>query len=111
VSLHDIIAEEQERHDGESSGAFVERSERSERRTSQFWSYIGNRHMAESPELYSAEEIERFAPNAVVGGHARTGSVATDFDGEGYGFGRPDLMWSPLEGRGERERVVVTTPS
>jgi len=95
VSLHDIIAEE---HD-ESSGAFVER------RSSQFWSYIGNRHMANSPELYSAEEIAQFAPNSPFAhGHARTGSVATDFDNEGYGYGYggADLMWSPLEGRAER---------
>ena len=91
VSLHDIIAEE---HD-ENNGAFVER------RSSQFWSYIGNRHMANSPELYSAEEIERFAPNSV---HARNSSVATDiFADEVYGYGGgADLMWSPLEGRAER---------
>jgi predicted acylesterase/phospholipase RssA len=84
VSLHDIIAEEQE------SGAHVER------RTSQFWSYIGNKHMAQSPaELYSAEEIEQFAPN-----HARSSSVATDFEtGLGLGGGYTDHMWSPLEAR------------
>lgn len=96
VSLHDIIAEE---HD-ESSGAFVER------RSSQFWSYIGNRHMAESPELYSAEEIAQFAPHSA---HARNSSVATDLfesDGHGYGYGGgygdAGQMWSPLEGRPER---------
>lgn len=107
VSLQSIIAEE---HD-ESSGAFVER------RSSQFWSYIGNRHMANSPELYSAEEIEKFAPGSPFvygGGHARTGSVATDLfesEGLGYGggggFGSADLMWSPLEGRPERVVEMV----
>ena len=57
--------------------------------------------MANSPELYSAEEIERFAPNRA---HARNASVATDiFADEVYGYGGgADLMWSPLEGRAER---------
>lgn len=82
VSLHDIIAEEQE------SGAFVER------RTSQFWSYIGNKHMAQSPELYSTEEIAQFAPS----NHARSSSIATDFE-TGLDGGFTDHMWSPLEGR------------
>ena len=83
VSLHDIIAEEQE------SGAFVER------RSSQFWSYIGNKHMAQTPELYSAEEIAQFAPS-----HARSSSIATDFEtGLGLDGGYTDHMWSPLEGR------------
>lgn len=84
VSLHDIITEEQE------SGAFVER------RTSRFWSYIGNNHMAQNPELYSAEEIAQFAPRSH--GHLRSPSVATDLDAHIDG-GFTDHMWSPLEGK------------
>ena len=60
--------------------------------------------MADSPELYSAEEIAQFAPHRA---HARNSSVATDLfesDGFGYGGGYGDAgqMWSPLEGRPER---------
>jgi hypothetical protein len=88
VSLHDIIAEETE------SGAFVER------RSSQFWSYIGNKNMEQNPELYSEEEIAQFAPSHH---HMRSSSVATDFEmGVGLDGGFEDDMWSPLEGRAAR---------
>lgn len=93
VSLHDIIAEEQE------SGAFVER------RSSQFWSYIGNKHVAQNPELYSPEEIAQFAPSSQQNhGHMRTSSVATDFE-NGWGLDAgysADDMWSPLDGKALR---------
>lgn len=82
VSMHDIISEEQE------SGAFVER------RTSRYWSYIGNRHMSQHPELYSQEEIAQFAPSH----HMRSSSIATDLDAQIDG-GYTDHMWSPLEGK------------
>jgi hypothetical protein len=85
VSLQDIIAEESE------SGAFVER------RSSQFWSYIGNKNMEQNPELYSEEEIAQFAPNHH---HMRSASVATDLEmGLGLDGRFEDDMWSPLEGR------------
>lgn len=87
ISLHDIIREESQ----ESSGAHVER------RSSQFWSYIGNKHVAQNPELYSAEEIAQYAP----GHHYRSSSVATDLDaGLGLDGSLADDMWSPLEGKG-----------
>lgn len=89
VSLHDIIAEEQE------SGAFVER------RSSQFWSYIGNNHIAQNPELYSAEEIAQFAPAH----HYRSSSTVTDFETGPFEGGFEDHMWSPLEGRAARVEV------
>ncbi|KAF2773221.1 hypothetical protein EJ03DRAFT_323724 [Teratosphaeria nubilosa] len=32
-------------------------------RTNRFWTYIGNNHMAQHPEMYSAEDIAKFAVN------------------------------------------------
>jgi hypothetical protein len=87
VSLQDIILEEQE------SGAFVERHS-----SSQFWSYIGNRHVEQNAAMFSEEEIARFAPRRSWQLHGRSDSVATDFEvGSGV---EQDILWSPLDGMG-----------
>lgn len=52
MSLADIIAQSQ------NQGTSVRQ------RTNRFWTYIGNNHMVQHPELYSAQELAKFAANA-----------------------------------------------
>ena len=35
-------------------------------RTNRFWTYIGNNHMAQHPEMYSVDELAKFAANSSV---------------------------------------------
>lgn len=35
-------------------------------RTNRFWTYIGNHHMVQHPEMYTEEEIEKFAANSSI---------------------------------------------
>lgn len=52
MSLADLIAQHQ------NTGTSIKN------RTNRFWTYIGNNHMAQHPELYSPGELEKFAANA-----------------------------------------------
>lgn len=54
TSLADIIAQ----HQGQGSSVG--------QRTNRFWTYIGNNHMAQHPEMYSTEELAKFAANSGV---------------------------------------------
>lgn len=52
MSLADLIAQ----HQGPGGNA--------QSRTNRFWTYIGNNHMAQHPEMYSPDELAKFAANA-----------------------------------------------
>nr|POE62816.1 calcium-independent phospholipase a2-gamma [Quercus suber] len=52
MSLADIIAQ----HQGQGSSI--------RQRTNRFWTYIGNNHMAQHPEMYSPEELAKFVSNS-----------------------------------------------
>ena len=51
MSLADLIAQ----HQGTGSSI--------KGRTNRFWTYIGNNHMAQHPEMYSSEDLAKFAAN------------------------------------------------
>ncbi|KYG43716.1 hypothetical protein M433DRAFT_337903 [Acidomyces richmondensis BFW] len=51
MSLSDIIVQ----HQTSDSGSSVNQ------RANRFWSYGGNNHMAQNPEVYTSEELSRFA--------------------------------------------------
>ena len=53
MSLADLIAQHQ-------GGTSVKG------RTNRFWTYIGNTHMAQHPEMYSPDDVAKFANNATV---------------------------------------------
>jgi hypothetical protein len=52
MSLADLISQHQQ------TGTSIRN------RTNRFWTYIGNNHMAQHPELYTAEELAKFAASA-----------------------------------------------
>ena len=52
MSLADLIAQHQ------NTGTSIKN------RTNRFWTYIGNNHMAQHPEMYSPEELSKFAASA-----------------------------------------------
>ena len=54
MSLVDLIAQHQ------NTGTSIRN------RTNRFWTYIGNNHMVQHPELYSADELAKFAANTSV---------------------------------------------
>jgi hypothetical protein len=54
MSLADLIAQ----HQG--TGTSIRN------RTNRFWTYIGNNHMAQHPEMYSADELAKFAANTTA---------------------------------------------
>lgn len=54
MSLADLIAQHQ------TQGTSIKN------RTNRFWTYIGNNHMALHPEMYSADELAKFATSAKV---------------------------------------------
>ncbi|KAK5133613.1 hypothetical protein LTR08_007561 [Meristemomyces frigidus] len=54
LSLAELIAQNQ------GSGSSLRQ------RTNRFWTYIGNNHMVQHPEMYSADELAKFAANAVA---------------------------------------------
>jgi hypothetical protein len=75
MSLADLIAANQ----------YQEGAGRS--RTNRFWTYIGNNHMTQHPELYSPEELSKFAlsassprpselPTPMDDGHSMSGSLS-----------------------------------
>lgn len=72
MSLADLIAQQQISENGQRN------------RTNRFWTYIGNNHMAQHPELYSPEELSKFATTT---GSPRPTELPTPMD-----EGRP---WSP----------------
>ncbi|EMD00681.1 hypothetical protein BAUCODRAFT_59422, partial [Baudoinia panamericana UAMH 10762] len=55
MSLADLIAQHQ------NSGSSIRQ------RTNRFWTYIGNNHMVQYPEMYTADELAKFAANTSVG--------------------------------------------
>lgn len=54
MSLADMIGQNQ------GSGSSIRQ------RTNRFWTYIGNNHMAQHPERYSADELAKFAANTAI---------------------------------------------
>ncbi|KAM0714927.1 hypothetical protein Q7P37_009392 [Cladosporium fusiforme] len=82
LSIQEIIAEEQ-------SGAFVER------RTSQFWSYIGHNQISEHPERFAAESTPS---SSTATYNVRPESLLLDIDPFSDSHAYEDVMWSPLDG-------------
>jgi predicted acylesterase/phospholipase RssA len=65
ISLADLIAQNQHQ---EGAGRV---------RTNRFWTYIGNNHMTQHPELYSEDELSKFAMTA---SNARPSELPTPMD-------------------------------
>jgi hypothetical protein len=62
LSLADLIGQHQ------NSGTSIKS------RTNRFWTYIGNNHMAQNPELYTADELSKYAANAAAAAAAEENS-------------------------------------
>jgi hypothetical protein len=76
MSLADILAQNQG-----GGGSSIKQ------RTNRFWTYIGNNHMAQHPEMYSAEELAKFAANAA----AKSADASTPSEGTFLSFGSSTL--------------------
>lgn len=75
MSLADLIAQ----HQG--SGSSIRQ------RTNRFWTYIGNNHMAQHPELYNADELAKFAANTST----KPVELPTPLDGAAPAYMSPTL--------------------
>ena len=89
MSLADLIAQHQ------NSGSSIRQ------RTNRFWTYIGNNHMAQNPQLYTSEDLAKYAGNT----SGRPTEMSTPSEGPAFSYMSPDLISASTRSSATPEEV------
>lgn len=92
MSLADLIAQ----HHQDTGGSSIRN------RTNRFWTYIGNNHMAQHPELYSPEELSKFAAST---GSAPAELASPDLEDPAPSYASPTLTNASTSSLAQQDAV------